>query len=75
MEQDEDFNFDRELLDEDQDNELFYNFGDFEESQDLEFVQKLPLYTLFRLYFQNQKIFKYKTLRISYSTHYYSYKK
>lgn len=38
MEQDEDFNFDRELLDEDQDNELFYNFGDFEESQDLEDV-------------------------------------
>ena len=36
MEKDEDFNFDRELLDEDQDNELFYNFGDFEESQDLE---------------------------------------
>ena len=29
MEQDEDFNFDRELLDEDQENELFYNFGDF----------------------------------------------
>ena len=38
MEQDENFNFDRELLDEDQDNELFYNFGDFEKSQDLEFV-------------------------------------
>ena len=36
MKQDEDFNFDRELLDEDQDNDLFYNFGDFEESQDLE---------------------------------------
>ena len=36
MEQDEDFNFDRELLDEDQDNELFYNFGDFEESYGLE---------------------------------------
>ena len=38
MKQEEYFNFDRELLDEDQDNELFYNFGDFEESQDLEDV-------------------------------------
>ena len=45
MEQDEDFNFDRELLDKDQDNELFYNFGDFEDSQDLEDVNVVLIIT------------------------------
>ena len=45
MEQNEDFNFNRELLDEDQDNELFYNFGYFEESQDLEDVNVVLIIT------------------------------
>ena len=45
MEQDEDFNFVRELLDKDQENELFYNFGDFEESQDLEDVNVVLIIT------------------------------
>ena len=45
MKQDEDFNFDGELLDEDQDNKLFYNFGDFGESQDLEDVNAVLIIT------------------------------
>ena len=68
MEQDEYFNFDSELLHADQDNELFYNFGDFEESQDLEDVNVVLIITCIYL-------ISFKTLRISDSSNIYSYKK
>ena len=60
MKQDEDFNFDRELLDEDHDNDLFKTLGILKNPKTLKISTSFLLsrvYTLFGSYFPNQKIF------------------
>ena len=64
MKQDEDFNLKGELLDEDQDNELFYNFGDFEESQDLEYVNVVLIITCIPYFVHISKTKKYLNTKL-----------